>query len=124
MPPEPGVVLSQVLARRSDWHLPHQDHGQRLEEQGEAAPLTRPGHLDLVSHVLLTADPRYPGVEVGLVLEEVQVAPPLVRRVVHRTFPGVTFGAREPSAPREPQVDVKTVLLGVELKAFDLPGRG
>ena len=50
-------------------------HEQCLEQQGEAAVGPCPGHVGLLDAALVAADARHTGVEVGLVLEEVEMAP-------------------------------------------------
>ena len=80
-PPEPGVLHTHHPGSCLDRHLPHQEHGQRLKEEGEPTPLPRPRHRHLAHAVPIAADPRHPRVQVGLVLEEVQMPPLLVRAV-------------------------------------------
>ena len=90
-----------------DWHGRDHGHHHRLEQQGEAAVGSRPWRGDLLDAALLAAHARHTGVQIGLVLEEVEVSPghPLgvVRRAVRpRRSSGRRSGCRERSRFRYP----------------------
>jgi len=96
-------------------------HHEGLEEQGEAASLLPPGDGDLVDPVFRALHPGNPGVQVGLVLEEVQVAPGTLRTVVNRMgAPALRTG--ETSARPEGDVQVHPSLQGIPLDGLDVPG--
>src|SRR5664279_5622189 len=73
--------------------------------------------------VLGAAGPRHPRVQERLVLEEIQVPPRLVLRVVHRA--GTLIAARhrtpETRAPREVQVQIQPALRHVEIRTDHPP---
>jgi hypothetical protein len=127
-PPQPGVVLADQLGDRLDRHLGQQRHQQRhqqrLEQQGEAAAGPCPGKLHLPGPVRLATHPWHAGVQVGLMLEEVQVPPGLGLGVVDRAGGLVALWAGEAGAPGEVQVQVQAAGRGVELGPHHLPGFG
>ena len=108
-PPDPGVVLSGHRGQRGDRHLLGEGEHRHLHEKGEPASGTSPGDRNQVDAVLGTDHPRRPGGEERLVLEEVQMPPALLYRVVHRTGRLATAldGTGEPRATRELQPDVE-----------------
>lgn len=103
-------------------HLPDQGHEQGLEEQGEPRPLPRPGHGHLMHAMFRTLHPRYPGMEISCMLEEIQVPP----SVLHRVMDGAlltTDRAREPAATRKVDVQVQPLLLHRKGHAVHQPRR-
>jgi hypothetical protein len=64
--------------------------------------------------MLRTAHPRHPRDQEGLVLEEVQVTPRLLRRVVDLATGGVALRASEARAPLEIDAQLKAPLTGIE----------
>ena len=102
-------------------HLPRQRHHQRLEPRREAAAGLRPRHLRLLHAARRTPHPRHPGVQVGAVLEEVQVTPALRARVVRLAAPPPARGAVERPARLEVQVQVQAALGRVELRPLHPP---
>ena len=120
-PPQPRVVLAHQPGHRPHRHLPRQRHHQRLEPQREAAAGLRPRHLRLLHAARRTPHPRHPGVQVGAVLEEVQVAPALPARVVRLAAPPPARGAVERPARLEVQVQVQAALGRVELRPLHPP---
>src|SRR5690554_6076499 len=66
-------------------HLLDQRHGGLLEQQGEVAARPRPGHLDALDAMLRALGARHAGVQVAVMLEEIQVPPGLVGEIVSRT---------------------------------------
>jgi hypothetical protein len=74
----------------------------------------------------LAVDPRDPRHDVGAVLEEVEVAPALLVRVVGRAE-GLALGAGGPTPASETEPDLyraASFRLRVEGHRLDLPGRG
>lgn len=97
--PHAGVVLADQPCDRGDGHLGHQRHHQCLEQQREPAARPRPRQADLAHAVLWADHPRDPRDEVGLMLEEVQMAPALLAGVVDLTAVVVALGTGKPCAP-------------------------
>ncbi len=62
------------------------------------------------------------GVDVGLVLEEVKVAPGALPGVMDRLPGGAALGAGEPRPGREGQLEIDTALIGVKVNIHGLPG--
>jgi hypothetical protein len=120
--PQPGVVLADQLGDGFDRHLGEHRHQQGLKQQREAAFGPRPSKRDLAHAVGRAGDPGHTGVQVGPVLEEVQVPPGLVAGVMHRTGSSVALGAGKPDALGEVQVQVQTLAIGAELGAHHPPG--
>jgi hypothetical protein len=58
---------------------------------------------------------------VGLVLEEVEMAPTHALGVMHRTVAGAASGAGETATGGEVDADVEPLRLGVEVGAADRP---
>lgn len=83
-PPRPRVVLADL--RRDVRHRPRlgefDDHG--LEQEREPTAWPRPRHRNRPDAMGRTGHARHERVDVGPVLEEVQMAPRAFRRVVNR----------------------------------------
>lgn len=120
-PPQPGVVLADQIGHRAHRHLGLKRHQQGLEEQGEPRLRTGPRHGDLAHAVSGAADARNPGLQVGLVLEEVEVPPRLRLGVVDTAGRLVPLGAGEAGSAREVEVKVEAVAGGVEVHRLDHP---
>jgi hypothetical protein len=58
----------------------------------------------------------------GLVLEDIEVAPGLLHRVVHRAVDLAALGAREATAGLEINLDVEPLLLSVEVRRRHIQG--
>ena len=87
-------------------------------------PRTRPGprQLDLPHPMSRTAHPGHPGVQVRLVLEEVQMTPRLGLGVVHRARRLVTLRTGKPGTTGKVDAQIHPALLGVE-RGLDHPPR-
>lgn len=123
-PPEPRVVLAHHLRQSVDRHLTGHGDDHGLEQKGEATPGTAPGDLHLGDRLALGAlDPRDPGVEVGAVLEEVEVPPGLLGGVVPFRPLGIAAGTGKRGAPFEVHPEIELLLPRGELDLDHLPGR-
>lgn len=80
--PQPLVGDLQLPGDGQHWHLLDQRHGGLLEQQGEVTAWPRPGHLDALDAMLRALGAGHAGVQVAVVLEEVQVPPGLVGEIV------------------------------------------
>ena len=121
-PPDARVVLGDQGGDRPDRHLLAERHHERLEEQRKARALPRPGDAHLAHAVLGAQDARHARAEVGLVLEEVEVAPGLLARVVDRAAGALALRAGEASATAEVEAQVEASARGVEARPDDAPG--
>jgi hypothetical protein len=83
---------------RLDRHGRDHGHDQRLEQQGEAAVRPRPWHADRLDTARVAAYARHAGIQVGLVLEEVEVAPGVPLGVVGRAVRGTAVWTGKPAA--------------------------
>ena len=92
-----------------------------LKQQREAAFESRPSKRDSAHPVARAADPGYAGVQVRLVLEEVQVPPGLVAAVMHRKGGGVALWAGKARPLGEIQVQVQALAIGAELGGSGRP---
>ena len=122
-PPEPRVVLADEAGNGCDRHVRDERHGKRLEQQREAGARPRPGNGNLLDATVGTRDAGHARVQVGLVLEEVEMPPLLHRRVVHRAIGLGAIGARKAAAAREVDPDIEALLRNVELARLDHPRR-
>jgi len=120
-PPDPGVVLADELRHRPHRHLGHEGHDEGLEQQAEAGLRASPRHRHLAHATAVAADARDPGVEVGLVLEEVEVLPAPPARVMDRAAGRTAVRAAEAAAGREVEVQIEPVADCVEFAALHPP---
>ena len=63
-------------------------------------PVARPRHVDLPDPTRVAADARHAGIEIGLMLEEVEMAPGHLLGVVGRAVGGAAVGTGEAAARR------------------------
>ena len=71
---------------------------------------------------LVAADPWHSGVQVGLVLEEVEMAPGHLVGIVRRTVGRTAGRAGKPAAGGEVDLDVEPARHGIEVAARHRPG--
>ena len=122
--PQPGVVLADDAGHGLDRHGGDHGHQQRLEQQSEAAVWPRPWHADRLDAAPIAADPWHAGVEVGLMLEEVEMAPGLPLGVVGRAVGRAAVRTGKSAARGKVDLDVQPVCLGIEVGAGYRPRRG
>ena len=101
-PPQAGVMFADLLGDVRDRLAFGQLHDHRLEQEREPASRPRPRHRDRVHAVGGARHARHARVNERLVLEEVQMPPHALPRVMHRTrglaAPRFRAGNREPAA--------------------------
>ena len=85
--PESGVLLPHQPGHGGHGHALHQGQHHRLEQEREPAPGPGPRDLHQLHPAGLTGDTWDPGVQIGLMLEEVEMPPRLLGRVVGRAAP-------------------------------------
>ena len=113
----------QLVGRLAHRHLSAQRQTQRLEQQGKAAPLTRPRHRQLrglAAAVALNARDR--GMQPRFELKEIQVTPAAPHPVVDQLVLGPTRRTRSTTAGVL-DLEVDPPLGCVELDLGDVPGR-
>lgn len=125
-PPQAGVMFADLLGDVRDRLAFGQLHDHRLEQEREPASRPRPRHRDRVHAVGGARHARHARVNERLVLEEVQMPPHALPRVMHRTrgLAAPRFRAGEPRTRREPDRDMQfpsAVLLVAELHARHPP---
>ena len=104
--PDPLGVDTQQLGDPLDRHLPlDQGHRQGFEEQGEATVWPRPGHLHRLDSPIAGLDARHLAVQVAGMLEEVQMLPGALVRVIDRT--GLPLAIWKSAASRKAKHQVK-----------------
>ena len=81
-------------------------HQQRLEQQGEATVRARPRHTNLLDPAPGAAHAWHTGVQVGLVLEEVEMAPRHLFGVVGRAVGRAADRAGKAAAGGEVDLDI------------------
>jgi len=119
--PQSATAHTQQSAGRQDRHGRRQHQRQRLEQQGEATAFTRPGYGDL-RHLAATGTghSRHLGMQVGLVLEKIQMAPRARQAVVERlrrctaSWASVNGGAKS-------DLEIDPPVLWLEDDFIDLP---
>ncbi len=121
--PQFGVVLADNPGDGLDRHGRDHGHHHRLEQQREAAVGSRPWRGDLLDPAFLAAHARHAGVQIGLMLEEVQVSPGHPLGVVGRAVRRATGRANEAAARCEVDLDIQPMRLGVEVRARHGPWR-
>jgi len=121
-PPQPRVVFADQAGGCPHRHGLDERHHQRLEQQGEAAARSRPRHRDPLDAAALALDPGNAGVQVGLMLEEIEVTPACLLRVIGGTG-GATARAGKAAAGGEIEVNIQPAPRRVELAAHHAPWR-
>jgi len=83
--PQPATAHTQQSTRRQDRHDRRQHQRQGLEQQGKATPFKRPGRRNL-RHLAATGTghSRHLGMQMGFILEEIQMAPGARQAIVQR----------------------------------------
>ena len=114
---------AQLVGRLAHRHLPAQRQAQRLEQQGKAAPLTRPRHRQLRGlAAALALHARDLGMQPRFELKEVQVTPAAPHAVVDQLVLDPTRRTRRTTAGVL-DLEVDPALGCVELDLGDVPGR-
>ena len=121
--PQPGVVFAGDAGDGCDRHRREHGHDQGLEQQGEAAAGPRPRHGDLLDAARRAGDARHEGVQVGLVLEEVEMAPGHLFGVIGVATRSGAHRTGEGAAAREIEPDVELAGLGIEAALAHRPRR-
>jgi len=121
--PQPRVVLADQAGGSGDWHALHEGHDERFEQEREAGAGPCPWHGDEAHAVVGAVDARDTRVQEGLVLEEIEVAPRLLHRVMHRAVGLAALGAGKAAAGLEVDLDVEPLLVGVEFGVRHHPRR-
>ncbi len=119
--PNQGVVFADQTGGRQDGHGLNKLNDEGFKQQGEAAVGSGPRHVDAVDAAAGTLDARGTGVEVGLVLEEVQVAPSENVGVVGLAG-SVAEGTSKARATGEIEVDVEASGVDGETAMVNHPG--
>src|SRR5690554_4781513 len=122
--PQPLVGDLQLPGDGQYRHFLDQRHGGLLEQQGEVAAWPGPGHLDALDAMLRALGAGHAGVQVAVMLEEVQMPPGLVGEVVSRT--GLTaLRAGVEAAALGLDVEVQPVgrYGGIQVLVLEDPGR-
>ena len=99
--PQARVVLAQQPRRVGDRHRLGQSQHEGLKQQGEARSRARPRRGDLAHAALRTRHPRHTRVQQRAVLEEIQMPPGLLLRVMDRAALAPALRAGEPAPPRK-----------------------
>ena len=122
-PSEPCIGLPDESGYGGHGHALDQGEDQRLEEERETTARPSPGHLNELHPAPVARYPRDPGVEEGFMLEEIQVAPCLLRGVVGRATVLAALRAGEPPALPKVKVEVEPLRLDIELRPIHVPRR-
>ena len=122
----PGLIPADPQDPRGPAHvrLPQHVDGQALEQRGEPRPGLGPGQAHLPHAMGGTLHPRRPGVQVGLELATIQMAPRPLLPVVVQGQRGRTLRARPARAVGMAGPDLDPLLLHLQLHPEDRPRRG
>jgi len=122
-PPEAIVRDPQKRRRRSYRHVTSQNQGVGLEQKREPAAGACPGNCHLLHAAFGAIHSGNSGCEKRLVLEEIQVSPSPLDRVVNGAVASAAFRASEGRAAGEVQSKPKRASRGFKLRLGDQPGR-
>ena len=122
-PPQTRVVLAQPLGRIGDRHRLGQSQHVSLEQQREPGTRPSPRRGDLAHPALRTAHSRHSSVQERAMLEEVQMPPRLVLRVVNPATLAPALRARKPAPTRKIHVQIKPAILDRKLAPRHHPRR-
>ncbi len=109
-PPQARVVLANPLGRIGDRHRLGQRQHVGLEQQREPGARPSPRRGDLAHPARRTDHPRHASVQERAVLEEVQMPPGLLLRVVNRATLAAALGAGEPAPARKIHVQIELTI--------------
>src|SRR5207344_1302807 len=109
---------------RLDRHRRDHGHDQCLEQQGKAAAWPCPWDVYCLDAALVAADARHAGMQIGLVLKEVEVAPSHPLGIIGRAVRRTAGRAGEAAARGEVDLDVEPMCLGVKVAAAHRPRWG
>ncbi len=121
--PQSGTANAQYPARRQYRHGRCQHQRQSLEQQREMTPFARPGHRDLRHLATVgTGDSRHLGMQMGFVLEEIQM-PPGARQAVVQRLRRCSTGGTGMTGGAELHLEVDPSSLRCKGHLIHLPGR-
>ena len=119
--PNQGIVFTDQARGSQDGHGLDELDDESFKQQGESAVRSGPGYVDAAYAAQGTLDARGAGVEIGLVLEEVQVAPGEGVGVVGLAGSGAE-GTSKGGAGREVEIDVEASGFNGEAAMVNQPG--
>lgn len=120
-PPKQRVVFTDQASGGEDDHHFGKLHYKGFEEQGKTAVRSGPRNSDAVDAATGTLDAGSAGVEIGLMLEEVEVAPSQGFRIVGLDGGGAN-GTRESGAAWKVEMNVETSRLDGKTATIHQPG--
>src|SRR5215475_14527294 len=121
--PQTRVVLADKAGGSGNWHAFDERHDERFEQKREARPRPCPRYVDEAHATVGTVDAGDARVQEGLVLKEIEVAPGLLHRVVHRAVGLAALGTGKAATGLEVDLDIQPLLVGVELGVHYHPRR-
>ena len=121
--PQARVVLAEQPRRIGDRHRLGQRQHEGLKQQGEARSRASPRRRHLAHAALRTRHPRHTRVQQRAMLEEIQMPPSLVFRVMNRAAIAPALRAGEPAPPQKIHVQIEPTVRRVERAARYHPRR-
>src|SRR5215472_8275835 len=121
--PQTRVVLADKASGSGNRHILDERHDERFKQKREAGSWPCPRHIDEAHATVGTVDAGDARVQVGLVLKEIEVAPGLLHRVVHRAVGLAALGTGKAATGLEVDLDIEPLLVGVELGVHYHPRR-
>ncbi len=122
-PPQARVVLAKPLGRIGDRHRLGQRQHVGLEQQREPGTRPSPRRGDLAHLAVRTAHSRHTSVQQRAMLEEVQMPPRFILRVVNRATLASALGAGEPAPARKVHIQIEPTILDRKLATRHRPRR-
>jgi hypothetical protein len=121
--PDTHIADTKQLCNLTNRHRLAQGHQQRLHQQRETAGGARPGDLDLGRlGTGSTTYARHLGMENGLILEEVQMAPGAFLGIVDRLVLGTAMRTGEAHTRSETYLQIDSPPIRIESNVNDFPG--
>src|SRR5215831_5300379 len=121
--PQTRVVLADEAGGSSHRHILDESHDERFEQKRETGSRPCPRHVDEAHATVGTVDAGDARVQERLVLKEIEVAPGLLHRVVHRAVGLAALGTGKAATGLEVDLYIEPLLVGVELGVHHHPRR-
>src|SRR5262249_29954843 len=121
--PQTRVVLADKAGGSGHRHILDESHDERFEQKREAGSRPCPRHVDEAHATVGTVDAGDARVQEGLVLKEIEVAPGLLHRVVHRAVGLAALGTGKAATGLEVDLDIEPLLVDVEFGVHHHPRR-
>ncbi len=121
--PQARVMLVEQPRRIGDRHRLGQRQHEGLKQQREARSRASPRRRDLAHPAVRTAHSRHTRVQQRAMLEEIQMPPRFILRVVNRATLAPALGAGEPAPARKIHIQIEPTILDRKFATRHRPRR-